>query len=71
MTQQEALEAVRQATTDYVAAVEADELDAEDTEWLEWLQRRSVVHALDAGCPPAGVKSAVIKAVEEVVACRV
>ena len=70
MTQQEALSAVRQATTDYVAAIETEELDDEDTEWREGLQRRSVVRALDAGCPPSAVKSATIEAVEEVVACR-
>lgn len=71
MTQQEALEAVRQTTTDYLTAVETEALDQEDTEWLKWLHRRSVVRALDAGCPPKAIKAVTIEAVEEVVACRV
>ena len=71
MTQQDALEAVRQATTDYVAAVETEALDDEDMDWLEWLQLRASRHALDAGCPAAAIKAVLIEAVEEVVACRV
>ena len=71
MTEQEALEAVRRTTHDYVTAVEKDVLDSEEIDWLEWLQRRSVVHALDAGCPPDAIKGAAINGVEEVVACSV
>ncbi len=69
MTQQEALEAVRQATTDYVAAVETETFDDEEMDWLEWLQRRAARRALDVGCPVDAIKAALIEGVEEVQEC--
>lgn len=69
MTQQEALEAVRQATTDYMAAAVTEEFDEEDLDWLEWRQLRASRRALDLGCPVAAIKATLIEAVEEVQEC--
>lgn len=66
MTHQEALEAVRTTTRDYLAAVKADALDDDELDWLDWLRMRSVKRARDMGLDYPAVKAAIMEGLVEV-----
>ena len=66
MTRVEALEAVRAATVDLVAAIEFDALDPDDVEWLDMYQRHVTREAVLYGCEPDTVIATVQSAIGEV-----